>query len=86
MSVPIEIDEQDANNVNDAWIGMLDIKQKRMLMWYFVRRSPPEFICKRLGIRRHPASVFDLELWRACDAINKLLDRTAQRNKIHATT
>jgi len=72
-----EVDEKDAAMVNDAWRRMLNVKQKQLLMWYFVRRSNPDFICRRLSIKLFPRSVFDLELKRAEDAIEKMLTATA---------
>jgi hypothetical protein len=73
VNVHPEVEETDADRVNAAWLRMLDVKQKRLLMWYFVRRSNPDFICRRIGIKRWPASVFDVELRKAEQAIELIL-------------
>lgn len=71
-----ELSDTDARQVEQAWCR-LDPHHRELLRWSYVRRARPEFICRRLRIKLFPRSVFDLELKRAEDAIEKILVRAA---------
>jgi hypothetical protein len=71
-----ELDDSDAQQVEQAW-SRLEPRYRELLRWWYVRRARPEFICRRLGIKLFPRSVFDLELKRAENAIEKTLAGTA---------
>ena len=71
-----ELDDSDARQVEQAW-SRLEPRHRELLRWWYVRRARSEFICRRLGIKLFPRSVFDLELKRAETAIEKILAGTA---------
>jgi hypothetical protein len=71
-----QIDNADAALVERAW-KTLAPKQKELLRWYHIRNAAPGMICRRLGIAARPASVFDIELARAEEAIGRALSAQA---------
>lgn len=59
-----KIDAADAERVECAWRRMAP-KHREMLRWHYVRNANPNMICRRLGIKPRPTSIFDIELARA---------------------
>ena len=58
------IDDADAERVERAW-KRLAPKHRELLRWHYVRNANPNMICRRLGIKPRPTSIFDIELARA---------------------
>jgi len=58
------IDDADAERVERAW-KRLAPKHRELLRWHYVRNANPNLICRRLGIKPRPTSIFDIELARA---------------------
>jgi DNA-directed RNA polymerase specialized sigma24 family protein len=58
------IDAADAERVERAW-RRLAPKHRELLRWHYVRNANPNMICRRLGIKPRPTSIFDIELVRA---------------------
>ena len=67
-----KVDHADAELVERAW-KTLEPKHKELLRWHYIRNASPGFICRRLGIAARPASVFDIDLARAEEAIGRAL-------------
>jgi len=59
-----KIDAADAERVECAW-RRLAPKNRELLRWHYVRNANPNMICRRLGIKPRPTSIFDIELARA---------------------
>jgi hypothetical protein len=38
---------------------------RELLRWHYIRNANPQMICRRLGIKPRPTSIFDIELARA---------------------
>lgn len=66
------LDSADAELVERAWKSLAP-KHKELLRWHYIRNGTPGFICRRLGIPARPASIFDIELARAEEAIARAL-------------
>lgn len=77
-----ELDEADALVIERARGKLLEFRHKEMLRWLYVRNAHPQFICRKLGLRPFPTTVFDAELGRATSALQKVLDSTQERHKI----
>lgn len=67
-----ELDDWDAQEVEQAWCK-LPPRHREILRWWYVRRARAEMICRRLGIKPFPQTVFALELARAEEAIARNL-------------
>lgn len=67
-----EVDEADAAVVEKAW-RRLQPSHKTLLKLSYVANMPPWVICRRLGIRQRPTSLFDLELARAKHMLRQYL-------------
>lgn len=59
-----KIDAADADLVERAWKSLAP-KHKELLRWHYIRAANPGMICRRLGIKPRPTSIFDIELARA---------------------
>lgn len=59
-----DVDEADAAAVEMAW-RRLQSHHKQLLKLSYVTNMPPWIVCRRLGIKQRPTSVFDLEMARA---------------------
>lgn len=68
----------DAELVERAWKTLLP-KYRELLRWHYIRDASPGFICRRLGIKPRPTSVFDIELARSEAAIDRALADLATR-------
>jgi len=66
------IDSEDAALIEQAW-KRLAPKHRELLRWHYIRDASPGFICRRLGIKLRPTSIFDIELARAEGAIARAL-------------
>jgi hypothetical protein len=66
------LDGEDAALVERAWRALLP-KHRDLLRWHYIRRASPEFICRRMGIKPRPTSVFDIELARSEGEIGRIL-------------
>ncbi len=72
------LDSADAANVERAWKTLLP-KHRDLLRWHYIRNATPGFICRRMGIKPRPTSVFDIELARSEAAIDQALRALAAR-------
>ncbi len=70
------IDSEDAALLERAW-KRLSPKHRELLRWHYIRDARPELICRRLGIKPRPTSIFDIELARAETALGGALSDLA---------
>lgn len=70
------IDDADAERVERAW-KRLAPKHRELLRWHYVRNANPNMICRRLGIKPRPTSIFDIELARAEAELARVMARQA---------
>lgn len=66
------LDGDDAALVEQAWKALAP-KHRELLRWHYIRQGNPAVICRRLGIKPRPTSIFDLELARAEAEIARVL-------------
>jgi len=66
------MDIDDADLIERAW-KRLPPKHRELLRWHYIRQGHPAMICRRLGIKPRPTSIFDLELAHAEAEIAKAL-------------
>lgn len=62
------LDSEDAALVERRW-KTLAPKHRELLRWHYIREANPAVICRRLGIKPRPTSIFDIELARAEQAL-----------------
>lgn len=62
------LDAVDAALVERAW-RTLAPKQRELLRWHYIRGAAPSLICRRLGIKPRPSTVYDIEHAHAESAI-----------------
>jgi len=72
------LDSVDAALVERAWKTLLP-KHRDLLRWHYIRNANPGFICRRMGIKPRPTSVFDIELAHSEAAIDRALGALATR-------
>lgn len=70
------LDTDDAARVEQAWKRLLP-KNRELLRWHYIRHARPEIICRRLGIKPRPTSIFDIELVRAEAELARVLAEQA---------
>jgi len=58
------LDGEDAARVEQAWKRLTPM-HRELLRWHYIRNANPQMICRRLGIKPRPTSIFDIELSRA---------------------
>lgn len=58
------LDSDDAERVEQAWKRLTPM-HRELLRWHYIRNANPQMICRRLGIKPRPTSIFDIELARA---------------------
>jgi len=58
------LDSDDAERVEQAWKRLMPM-HRDLLRWHYIRNANPQMICRRLGIKPRPTSIFDIELARA---------------------
>lgn len=59
-----QLDGEDAARVEQAWKRLTPM-HRDLLRWHYIRNANPQMICRRLGIKPRPTSIFDIELARA---------------------
>lgn len=75
QSTPVVVyDDVDAERVTRAW-RRLGVLHQRLLKALYITNLPVELICRRLGIRQRPMSIFDLELARAKNMMRQHLEK-----------
>lgn len=72
------LDAADATLVEQAWKALAP-KHRELLRWHYIRHANPAMICRRMGIKPRPTSIFDLELARAEAEIAKALATIAEQ-------
>lgn len=72
------MDNADAALVERAWKTLLP-RHRDLLRWYYIRNATPEFICRRMGFRVRPTSVFNIELARSEEEIARVLAELVSR-------
>ena len=58
------LDGEDAARVEQAWKRLTPM-HRELLRWHYIRNANPQMICRRIGIKPRPTSIFDIELARA---------------------
>lgn len=79
------LDAADAALVEQAWKALAP-KHRELLRWHHVRNANPAMICRRMGIKPRPTSIFDLELARAEAEIARVLALQVDRARNAATS
>jgi hypothetical protein len=77
-SVGTAVDTEDAQLVERAW-RRLEPLERKILQMHFVWRASPGFICRRVGLKARPTSIFDLELAKAKCSIREKLHEAARQ-------
>lgn len=78
------LDGEDAARVEQAWKRLAPM-QRELLRWHYIREAHPGIICRRLGIKPRPTSIFDIELARAEKALGAaLVDLIARHRDVDA--
>ncbi|QDQ83629.1 hypothetical protein [Paraburkholderia megapolitana] len=70
------LDDEDAALVERTIRRLMPMDRKLLQMHYVWRASPP-FICRKLGLRVRPTSIFDLALAHARRAIDEKLSESS---------
>ncbi|WP_069227282.1 hypothetical protein [Burkholderia diffusa] len=71
-SVDTTIDLEDANRVEAAVRKLMPLDRK-VLQMHYVWRKPPFVICRRLGLKVRPTTIFDFALAHAKRAVEEKL-------------
>ncbi|VWD45583.1 hypothetical protein BLA50215_05717 [Burkholderia lata] len=71
-AVDSTLDLEDANRVEVAMRKIMPLDRK-VLQMHFVWRAPPAVICRRLGLKVRPTTIFDLALAHAKRAVEEKL-------------
>jgi len=66
------LDSEDAERVEQAWKRLTPM-HRDLLRWHYIRNANPQMICRRLGIKPRPTSIFDIELARAEAELTRVL-------------
>lgn len=66
------LDGEDAARVEQAWKRLTPM-HRELLRWHYIRNANPQMICRRLGIKPRPTSIFDIELARAESDLGRVL-------------
>ncbi len=72
------LDAEDAARVEQAWKRLTPM-HRELLRWHYIRDAHPGIICRRLGIKPRPTSIFDIELARAEAALATALTDVGTR-------
>lgn len=67
-----DVDEKDAALIERAWSKLIP-KHSKLLQLMYVQNANPFMVCRRLGIRPRPTTIFDAELQGAERAIEQIL-------------
>lgn len=73
------LESADAALVERAWKA-LEPKYRELLRWRYIRDASPGFICRQMGIKPRPTTIFDIELARSEAAIAAALVELAARS------
>ncbi|PRH49755.1 hypothetical protein [Burkholderia multivorans] len=71
-SIDSTLDLEDANKVEVAVRKLMPL-DRRLLQMHYVWRKPPFVICRRLGLKVRPTTIFDFALVHAKRAIEEKL-------------
>jgi DNA-directed RNA polymerase specialized sigma24 family protein len=71
-----QLDGDDAARVEQAWKRLTPM-HRELLRWHHIRNANPQMICRRLGIKPRPTSIFDIELARAEAELARVLAQHA---------
>ncbi|MBB3259988.1 hypothetical protein F4827_005060 [Paraburkholderia bannensis] len=71
-TIDASLDVEDAHRIEVAMRRIMPM-DRQLLQMHFVWRKPPFVICRRLGLRVRPMTVFDLALAHAVRAIENQL-------------
>jgi hypothetical protein len=71
-TIESSVDIADAHLVELAWRKLLPL-DKKLLQMRYMWNARPEVICRRLGLKVRPTSIFDLALAHAKQAIDQKL-------------
>jgi hypothetical protein len=71
-TIDASLDVEDAHRIEVAMRKIMPM-DRQLLQMHFVWRKPPFVICRRLGLRVRPTTVFDLALAHAVRAIENQL-------------
>lgn len=71
-TIDASLDVEDANRIEVALRKIMPM-DRQLLRMHFVWRKPPFVICRRLGLRVRPTTIFDLALAHAVRAIEEKL-------------
>ena len=74
------LDSDDAERVEQAWKRLMPM-HRDLLRWHYIRNANPQMICRRLGIKPRPTSIFDIELARAESALGAVLSGIAAQGR-----
>jgi len=74
------LDSDDAERVEQAWKRLTPM-HRDLLRWHYIRNANPQMICRRLGIKPRPTSIFDIELARAESALGAVLSGIATQGR-----
>ncbi|WGS44015.1 hypothetical protein LFL97_25730 [Burkholderia sp. JSH-S8] len=77
-NVDYTLDLNDAERVNFAFRKLMAL-DRDVLRMHFVFRAPPAVICRKLGLKVRPTTVFDLALSHAKRAIEEKLRGDGER-------
>ncbi|UXC34793.1 hypothetical protein [Cupriavidus gilardii] len=70
----VVVDERDADLVTMAWRRLI-VHHQQLLKLSYITNMPPWVVCRKLGIRQRPHTVFDLEMASAKRALRMQLQR-----------
>lgn len=71
-TISATLDEADAQKIELACRRLMP-QDRKVLQMHYVWRAHPAYICRRLGLKARPTSIFDLALTHAKRAIDEKL-------------
>ncbi|KVD50305.1 hypothetical protein WS61_31370 [Burkholderia sp. ABCPW 11] len=72
IAIDSTLDLADANRVEAAMRKIMPL-DRQLLQMHYVWRKPPFLICRRLGLKVRPTSIFDLQLVHAKRSLEERL-------------
>ncbi|KVE53341.1 hypothetical protein [Burkholderia vietnamiensis] len=78
-TVASDVDVADAELVEKAWRRLMPL-DKQLLRMHYMWNARPAMICRRLGIKMRPHSVFDFALSHARKAIEQQLSESVRQH------
>ncbi|KVO88522.1 hypothetical protein WJ92_27945 [Burkholderia ubonensis] len=79
MTVASDVDVADAELVERAWRRLMPL-DKQLLRMHYMWHARPAMICRRLGLKVNPRSVFDFALSHARKAIEEQLSESVRQH------